>query len=71
MSKIVTLDEAVHMVPSGCMLALGGMTLYRRPMAFVVSLLRRYSQERQPSDLTLLSFTASLESDLIGGSGIG
>jgi glutaconate CoA-transferase, subunit A len=67
MSKLVTLDDAVQLIPSGCMLALGGMTLYRRPMAFVVSLLRRFSQERQPSNLTLLSFTASLESDLLVG----
>jgi glutaconate CoA-transferase, subunit A len=70
MSKVLGMDEAVRMVPSGCMLALGGLTLYRRPMAFVFSLLRRFSQERQPSDLTLLSFTASLESDLLVGAGL-
>ncbi len=70
MSKIVNLDEAVQMIPTGCTLALGGMTLYRRPMAFVVALLRRFSRERIPTDLTLLSFTASLESDLLAGAGM-
>jgi glutaconate CoA-transferase subunit A len=70
MNKIISMDEAVGMVPLNGMLALGGMTLYRRPMAFVVSLLRRYFAERQPWDLTLLSFTASLESDLLVGAGM-
>lgn len=70
MSKIINMDEAVQMVPSGCMLALGGMTLYRRPMAFVISLLRRFSVQDQPTDLTLLAFTASLESDLLVGAGM-
>jgi glutaconate CoA-transferase subunit A len=70
MNKVVSMDEAVKKVPSNGMLALGGMTLYRRPMAFVFSLLRRYITERQPCGLTLLSFTASLESDLLVGAGM-
>jgi glutaconate CoA-transferase subunit A len=70
MNKVISMDEASKIVPSSCTLAVGGMTLYRRPMAFVHSLLRRHFFERQPSDLTLLSFTASLESDLLVGAGM-
>ena len=70
MKKVITMDEAVKMVHSNCTLALGGMTLYRRPMAFVFSLLRQFIAGRQPSDLTLLAFTASLESDLLVGAGM-
>lgn len=68
--KQISLDEAAEMVPSGCMLALGGMTLYRRPVAFVRALLRRYRQTGEPRDLTLFAFTAGLESDLLVGAGM-
>jgi glutaconate CoA-transferase subunit A len=70
MNKVVTLEEAVEQVTSGCTLALGGMTLYRRPMAFVTALLRRYLQRGEPQNLTLLTFTAGLESDLLVGAGL-
>jgi glutaconate CoA-transferase subunit A len=77
MDKLITMDEAASLVPSGAMLALGGMTLYRRPMAFVYALLRRFCKggqsetgSREPSGLTLLAFTASLESDLLVGAGL-
>ncbi len=63
----MSLGEAVKLVRDGDVLALGGMTLYRRPMAFVRELLRR---ARLPRDLTLLCFTASLESDLLVGAGL-
>lgn len=65
--KRKSMDEVVEYVNSGDMLALGGLTLYRRPMAFVYELLRRYLDSGQPQDLTLLTFTASLESDLLMG----
>lgn len=68
--KLVSLDEAASWVPSGCTLALGGMTLYRRPVAFVRALLRRYRLTGEPNNLTLLSFTAGLESDLLVGAGM-
>jgi glutaconate CoA-transferase subunit A len=70
MNKVVPIDEAARRVPSGCTLALGGVTLYRRPMAFVRALLRRYRQSGEPNNLTLLAFTAGLESDLLVGSGM-
>jgi glutaconate CoA-transferase subunit A len=70
MNKQISIQEAVEEVKSGSTLALGGMTLYRRPMAFVHALLERYLQKNQPADLTLLAFTASLESDLLVGAGL-
>jgi glutaconate CoA-transferase subunit A len=70
MDKRIDLDRAAAMVPSRCLLALGGVTLYRRPMAFVRALLRRFRAEGVPTDLTLLSFTAGIESDLLVGAGL-
>jgi len=61
-----SLAEAVSLLRNGQTLALGGMTLYRRPLAFVRGLLLR---EPRPRDLTLLCFTAGLESDLLVGAG--
>ena len=41
-----TLAEAVRLVPDeGAAVAFGGVTLYRRPMAFALALLRRFRQE--------------------------
>jgi glutaconate CoA-transferase, subunit A len=62
--KVTTLAEAVSLVRSGDTLALGGMNLYRRPVAFVRELLKT-----EVSDLTLLCFTSSYESDLLIGAG--
>jgi len=64
------LSKSVENVRSGCMLALGGMTLYRRPMAFVYKLIERYYLTGEPNDLTLLSFAAGIESDLLVGAGM-
>ena len=67
MTKIyVPLEEAASAVKNCDTLALGGMTLYRRPLAFVKALLAR---QAPPRDLTLLSFTGALESDLLVGAG--
>src|SRR5215468_6410484 len=62
----ISLTEAAALVKPGQTLALGGMTLYRRPVAFVYELLRR---DPRPTDLTLLNFTAGYESDLLVGAG--
>jgi glutaconate CoA-transferase, subunit A len=70
MSKVVTLEEAVRLVGSGSILALGGMTLYRRPMAFVRALLNHHRRNGTPDNLTLLSFTCGVESDLLVGAGL-
>jgi acyl CoA:acetate/3-ketoacid CoA transferase alpha subunit len=68
--KLISLAEAVRLVEPGQMLALGGMTLYRRPVAFVHALLKRFKQTGQPGKLTLFAFTAGLESDLLVGAGL-
>lgn len=65
MDKQITLTEAVQLVRPSDMLALGGMTLYRRPVAFVRELIRQGT-----GDLTLLAFTAGYESDLLVGAGL-
>lgn len=65
-NTLVTMDEAVAAVQDSCNLALGGMTLYRRPVGFVRALLQR---DDLPRDLTLLSFTGGIESDLLVGAG--
>ena len=67
MNKVISLAEAATLVPNGAVLALGGMTLYRRPVAYVFELLRRAAP---PRDLTLLSFTCSYEFDLLVGAGL-
>ena len=65
-SVYVSIDEAAEAVRDGQTLALGGMTLYRRPLGFVKALLRK---AKRPRDLTLLSFTGGMESDLLIGAG--
>ena len=58
----MSVHEATGLVQAGDTLALGGMTLYRRPVAFVRELNRRGK-----GDLTLLTLTAGYESDLLVG----
>ncbi len=70
-SKLITLQQATELVPAeGCSLAQGGLTLYRRPMAFALSLLARHARLGIPKDLTLICFTAGLESDILVGAGM-
>jgi len=70
MNKLISLPEAAALVQPGSTLALGGLTLYRRPLAFVRALLQRNRQKNIRFDLTLLAFTAGLESDLLVGAGL-
>ncbi len=65
--KQISIEAAALLVKSGDTLALGGMTLYRRPMEFVRALLTRFLSTGEPDNLTLLAFTAGLESDLLVG----
>jgi glutaconate CoA-transferase, subunit A len=69
-NKQVPLEQAADIVFSGCMLAIGGLTLYRRPVAFVRALIRRFMQSGEPKDLTLLAFTGGIECDLLVGAGL-
>jgi glutaconate CoA-transferase, subunit A len=66
-NKVTPLGDVLHMVQDGQTLALGGMTLYRRPLAFVRALIQ---QPRPPRHLTLLAFTAGIEADLLVGAGL-
>jgi glutaconate CoA-transferase subunit A len=68
--KRFSLEQAAGLVKPGSLLALGGVTLYRRPVAFVRALLRRFRNTAQPTDLTLLAFTAGLECDWLVGAGL-
>jgi glutaconate CoA-transferase subunit A len=70
MNKIKTFNEVLACIQPGCNLALGGITLYRRPMAFVRQLLSHYQKQHSPGELTLLSFTGGIESDLLVGAGM-
>lgn len=66
MTHYHSLPEATALIEDSQTIALGGMTVYRRPVAFVRELLRR---EPRPKNLTLLCFTAGFESDLLVGAG--
>lgn len=62
--KVAPLEEATKLVADGDTIALGGMTLYRRPMAAVRQIIRQGTK-----GLTLLSLMGSIESDLLIGAG--
>lgn len=66
-SKLMSIDEAARFVRAGDTLALGGVTLYRRPVAFVRAML---AQRERLKDLILMSFTSGYESDLLIGAGV-
>jgi glutaconate CoA-transferase subunit A len=68
--KVITLQKAIELVEPDCMLALGGMTLYRRPVAFIRALIEKHLHSEKPLNLTLLAFTAGYESDLLVGAGL-
>lgn len=68
--KLISMEQAAELVPSGGTLALGGMTLYRRPAAFARALLSRFQAAGEPKDLTLLAFTAGVECDWLVGAGM-
>jgi glutaconate CoA-transferase subunit A len=70
MDKRLSLTDAAGWIATGSMLALGGVTNYRRPVAFVRALLQRHSHNGSPSNLTLLAFTAGFECDLLVGAGL-
>jgi glutaconate CoA-transferase, subunit A len=65
-TEFISLKQAADLIQDSSTIALGGMTLYRRPVAFALELLRR---QKRPKDLTLINFTAGYESDLLVGGG--
>jgi len=62
MAELVALQDVPALVPAGARLALGGMTLYRRPVALVRELLRA-----GVGDLELITFTGGFETDVLIG----
>jgi glutaconate CoA-transferase subunit A len=68
--KRISLEAAAELVPAGASVALGGVTLYRRPMAFTLALLKRFARDSSPGSLTLLPFTGGLETDLLISAGM-
>lgn len=69
--KRISLLDAVDLISEEeCVLGLGGVTLYRRPMAFALALYAQYLRTGIPKNLTLLAFTAGLESDILLGAGM-
>lgn len=69
--KRTSLEQAIGLIPpTGATLALGGTTLYRRPTRFSLALLDHFRRTGSPRDLTLVCFTAGLESDLLVGAGM-
>ena len=63
----ISMADAVAEVTNGQTLGLGGLTIYRRPLAFARALIGR---KDQPRDLTLLTFTAGLASDMLVGANL-
>lgn len=63
--KLMSLEQAVSLIPSGASLALGGLGLYGAPMGFVREIIRQGIR-----DLSLiLSPGASMQADLLIGAG--
>lgn len=65
--KTTSLAAATNLVHDNNTIGLGGMTIYRRPVAFVRALIQR---DNPPQNLTLLAFTASLAGDMLVGAGL-
>jgi glutaconate CoA-transferase subunit A len=60
----MTLAEASRLVRDGDVLGIGGMTLYRKPMAFVRAL-----AHAKLNNLALLAFTSSFDAELLAAAG--
>ena len=63
-SKVASLSEAISLVPDGAVVAIGGHTLRRHPMAAVFEIVRQ-----QKRDLHLLGWNSALDFDVLVGAG--
>jgi glutaconate CoA-transferase subunit A len=71
MDKRINWTEAFSQLPQrGYSIGFGGVTLYRRPVAFAVHLAHHLSAQGQKPGLELFCFTAGVESDLLVGAGV-
>ncbi|MGD8604033.1 MAG: CoA-transferase [Anaerolineales bacterium] len=69
--KTLDLNSALDLLPEGNFsIGFGGVTLYRRPMAFALACLDRHQKTGHPNNLTLINFTAGVESDILVGQGM-
>jgi glutaconate CoA-transferase, subunit A len=64
-SKQISLDEAARVVRDDDSIGMGGMTLYRKPMAFTRALARRGVKR-----LTLIGFTSAFEAEILAATGV-
>ena len=62
--KRTTLSEAIKLITDGDMIALGGLNLYRRPIAAVCEIIKN-----QINNLSLLTLTGGFETDILIGAG--
>jgi glutaconate CoA-transferase, subunit A len=62
--KLVSLEKAAEIVGNGSSLAIGGITLGRKPMAFLRQLVKR-----EVKDLSLYAFLSSIDVDMLIGAG--
>ncbi len=63
-SKLMALEDAVKLVPSGSSVAFGGSILRRQPMAFVREMIRQGKK-----DLTVYGYPCGLATDTLAGVG--
>jgi len=63
-NKRMSMRDAVQQIQTGDSIGIGGMTLYRKPMAFVRELARQQTRE-----LTLLGFCSGFEAELLAAAG--
>jgi len=63
-NKRMDLAQALQQIRNGDTIGIGGMTLYRKPMAFVRGLVRR-----QLRDLTVMGMCSGFEAELLAASG--
>ena len=63
-SKIMSLSEAVHAIPGGSKLALGGNTVHRSPSAAVHEMVRQRKR-----DLTVIKTAGGYDVDVLVGAG--
>ncbi|MDF3042801.1 MAG: hypothetical protein K0Q71_5507 [Thermomicrobiales bacterium] len=62
--KVVSLDEAVGLIPDGASVAIGGHTMRRHPMALVRAIARAHRR-----DLHLMGWNNGIDMDLLLGAG--
>ena len=67
MDKLSSIQEILPLVKPDSMLAIGGMTLYRRPVTFTLELIKYAYQTHTSYNFTLLSLTGGYECDLLVG----